>query len=58
MTKGDGGYLRLKPGMLPACGQACPFGALQLVDLDDPRQAIPAQHSLRQSSLELLKAQV
>lgn len=58
MTKCDGCYLRIQHGMLPACVKACPFGALQLVDLDDPQQAIPAQHSLRQSSLELLKAQV
>lgn len=59
MTKCDGCYVRIHHGMLPACVKACPSGALRLLDLNDPNEEqIPAQHSLRQSSLDMLKAQV
>lgn len=57
MIKCDGCYVRVQCGMLPACVRACPTNALQLVDLDAPAE-IPAEHSLRQSSMGLLLQQV
>ena len=58
MIKCDGCYVRVHQGLLPACVKACPFGALKLVDLEAPEEQIPKEHSLRMTSMQMLKAQV
>ena len=58
MIKCDGCYVRVHQGMLPACVKACPFGVLKLVDLEAPEEQIPKEHSLRMTSMQMLKAQV
>lgn len=56
MVKCDGCYVRVHYGMMPACVKACPVGALKLVETG--ADEIPEEHSLRKSSLGMLKKQV
>lgn len=58
MVKCDGCYVRVHRGLLPACVKVCPTGALQLIDRDETERAIPAEHSLRMTSMGMLKRQV
>ncbi len=60
MKKCDGCYVRVHNGLLPACVRACPFGALKLVDTEAPEeeQLISQEHSLRKSSMGMLRSQV
>lgn len=57
MIKCDGCYVRIQNGMKPACVRACPTQALRLIDIDAPAE-IPAEHSLRSVSMDMLKKQV
>lgn len=56
MIKCDGCYVRIQNGMKPACVRACPTQALRLIDIDAPAE-IPAEHSLRSVSMDMLDKQ-
>ncbi len=57
MRKCDGCYIRVHHGLLPACVKACPFGALKLIDTNEPEEtwSIPKEHSLREHAMTIMK---
>ncbi|MDO4267509.1 MAG: 4Fe-4S dicluster domain-containing protein [Eubacteriales bacterium] len=57
MVKCDGCFMRVREGMLPACVKTCPMSALKLVEIDEAPQIAP-EHSLRETSMPMLKRQV